>query len=115
MTTSIIATALIAVGVGIALGALIRDQRIERLRLRLDNATNDANNWQAAAHLHDTAAEAWRARSDRFERQARDNELAINLFAFELDRQRDALAAPAALAMVAGSGEGAEVFEWVNR
>jgi hypothetical protein len=115
MTTSLIATAFIALGVGIALGALLKDQRIERLRLRLDDAVADARCWQAAADIHDTAAEAWRARSDRFEQQARDNELAINLFAFELDRQRDALAAPAALAMVAGSGEGAEVFEWVNQ
>lgn len=108
MTPTALGLILIALVVGWAIGKATRDERLKR---RLDDALEARRAWEATARVHQRATDAEHAARIAAEQQARDNELAINLLAFELDRQRDALGEAPALAMVPSDGG---EFEWVR-
>ena len=74
MTTQLIATILVTFALGWATGALVKDQRIERLRRRAEDAeaerhdaVADRGNWTAAAHINESACNQWRERCERRE------------------------------------------------
>lgn len=72
------AIALILTGtiIGLLTACCFRDNRVDRLRLQLADALDDARSWTAAAHLHQRATDMWRQRYEDADRDARNMEAA---------------------------------------